>query len=34
LFGASKRNPSKNREGGGALALGGRRFFLFVCVVT
>ena len=25
LFGASQRNPSKNRERGGALALGGRR---------
>ena len=25
LFGAPKRNPSKNREGGGVLALGGRR---------
>jgi hypothetical protein len=24
LFGDSKRNPLKNREGGGALALGGR----------
>jgi hypothetical protein len=26
LFGVPKRNPSKNRETGGALALGGRRF--------
>ena len=26
LFGAPKRNPLKNREKGGALALGGRRF--------
>ncbi len=25
LFGVSKHNPSKNREKGGALALGGRR---------
>ncbi len=25
LFGAPKRDPSKNREMGGALALGGRR---------
>ena len=27
LFGASQRNPSKNRERGGALALGGRQSF-------
>ena len=28
LFGESKRNPLKNREGGGALALGGRRLMM------
>ncbi len=27
-FGAPKRNPSKNRERGGALALGGRRLMM------
>jgi hypothetical protein len=26
VWGVSQRNPSKNREGGGVLALGGRRF--------